>query len=84
MRITILGSGCSKCITLADNARRALDNLGRDAEIAKVTDIGEIAAQGVMSTPALAIDGRVVSMGRVLAPKSIEELILAADAAASR
>lgn len=77
MQIKILGSGCSKCVTLAENTRRALGNLGREADIVKVTDIGEIAAHGVMSTPALAIDGKVVSVGRVLAPKSIEELISA-------
>lgn len=77
MQIKILGSGCSKCVALAENARRALDNLGRDAEIVKVTDIGEIAAYGVMSTPALAIDDKVVSAGRILAPKSIEDLIVA-------
>lgn len=80
MRIKILGSGCSKCIMLADNTRRALDNMGRDAEIVKVTDLTEIAMLGVMSTPALAIDDDVVSTGRVLAPKSIEDLILAHDA----
>ena len=77
MQIKILGSGCAKCVTLAEYTRRALDNLGREAEIVKVTDLGEIAAYGVMSTPALAIDGKVVSVGRVLAPKSIEDLILA-------
>lgn len=77
MRIKILGQGCSKCTMLADNTRRALDNMGRDAEIIKVTDIAEIAALGVMSTPGLAIDDTVVSTGRVLAPKSIEDLILA-------
>ena len=80
MRIKILGSGCSKCIMLADNTRRALDNMGRDAEIVKVTDLTEIAMLGVMSTPALTIDDVVVSTGRVLAPKSIEDLILAHDA----
>jgi small redox-active disulfide protein 2 len=80
MRIKILGSGCSKCIMLADNTRRALDNMGRDAEIVKVTDLAEIAMLGVMSTPGLAIDDVVVSTGRVLAPKSIEDLILAHDA----
>ena len=44
MRIKILGQGCSKCVMLADNTRRALDNLGREADIIKVTDIAEIAA----------------------------------------
>ena len=45
MRIKILGQGCSKCVMLADNTRRALDNLGRDADIIKVTDIAEIAVR---------------------------------------
>lgn len=76
MHIKILGSGCSKCVMLADNTRRALENLGRDATVTKVTDIVEIASLGVMATPALAINDTVVSTGRVLAPKSIEDLIL--------
>lgn len=75
MIIKILGMGCKKCVTLTDNTRAALANLGREAEIIKVTDIAEIAAMGVMSTPALAIDDKVVSMGKVLSPAEVEALL---------
>lgn len=75
MIIKILGTGCKKCVALTDNTRAALANLGREAEIVKVTDIAEIAAMGVMSTPALAIDDQVVSMGKVLSPAEVEALL---------
>ncbi|MDX1368355.1 thioredoxin family protein [Pseudomonas sp.] len=66
MIIKILGSGCKKCVTLNENTHQALSNLGLQAEVLKVTDFAEIAAYGVMSTPALAIDDQVVSVGKVL------------------
>ncbi|PTU75860.1 thioredoxin family protein [Pseudomonas mangrovi] len=75
MQIKILGSGCKKCLTLADNARAALASLGREAQIIKVTDFAEIAAHGVMSTPALAIDDKVVSVGKVLSADEIAALL---------
>ena len=74
MIIKILGSGCKKCVTLTENTRTALANLGREAEVIKVTEISEIAAMGVMSTPALAIDDQVVAMGKVLSPAEVEAL----------
>ncbi len=77
MQIKILGSGCKKCLTLADNTRAALASLGRDAEIIKVTDFAEIAAHGVMSTPALAIDDKVVSVGKVLSADEVAALLRA-------
>lgn len=77
MLIKILGTGCKKCVTLTENTQTALANLGREAEVVKVTDITEIAAMGVMSTPALAIDDQVVSMGKVLSPSEVEALIKA-------
>ena len=75
MIIKILGTGCKKCVTLTENTRAALANLDCEAEILKVTDITEIAAMGVMSTPALAIDDQVVSMGKVLSPAEVEVLL---------
>lgn len=75
MQIKILGSGCKKCIALADNTRTALDGLGQSAEIVKVTDFAQIAALGVMSTPALAFDDKVVSVGKVLTPAEIQTLL---------
>ena len=75
MTIKILGSGCNKCITLAENTKAALSLLGMEAEMIKVTDFAEIAAFGVMSTPALVIDEKVVAFGKVLKPKEIVKMI---------
>jgi small redox-active disulfide protein 2 len=75
VEIKILGSGCSKCKTLTENTQAALTHLGLEAEIIKVTDFAEIAAHGVMSTPALAINGKVVSVGKVLSSSEIEKLL---------
>jgi len=66
MKIQILGSGCSKCKLLEQHAREAVAELKLEAEVEKVTDIDKIVELGVMMTPALAIDGVVKSVGRVL------------------
>ncbi|MCX7614288.1 MAG: thioredoxin family protein [Clostridiales bacterium] len=75
MTIKILGSGCKYCTTLFENTKTALLSLGLSAEMIKVTDFAEIASYGVMSTPALVIDEKVISSGKVLKPKEIENLI---------
>jgi small redox-active disulfide protein 2 len=66
MKVQILGAGCSKCKILEQHAREAVAELGIQAEVEKVTDIETIMGMGVMMTPALAIDGTVKSVGRVL------------------
>ncbi len=66
MKVQILGSGCPKCKLLEQHAREAVEELGVDAEIVKVTDADDIMEMGVMMTPALAIDGEVKSVGKVL------------------
>lgn len=66
MKIQILGSGCPKCKLLEQHAREAVAELEFPAEIEKVTDIDAIMEMGVMMTPALAIDGEVKSVGKVL------------------
>lgn len=66
MKVQILGSGCPKCKLLEQHAREAVAELGIDAEIVKVSDSDEIMEMGVMMTPALAIDGEVKSVGKVL------------------
>lgn len=63
--IEVLGSGCQKCQYLERLVREVVESAGIDAEIRHVTDFAEIAARGVLSTPGLAIDGRVVVAGRV-------------------
>jgi small redox-active disulfide protein 2 len=75
MKIEILGMGCSKCKHLAANAEAAVKELNIAAEVAKVADIGKITEYGVMMTPALAIDGKVVSAGRVLSKDDIKKII---------
>lgn len=75
MVIKILGSGCKNCVTLADNTKAALKELGMEAEVIKVTDFADIAAYGVMSMPALVIDEKVVSFGKVLKPKEIAVIL---------
>ncbi len=75
MTIKVLGSGCKSCITLADNTKAALKEIGLDAQIEKVTDFSEIASYGVMSTPALVVDEKVVSYGKVLKPAEIKKLL---------
>ena len=63
--IEVLGSGCANCNRLEANAREAVIMAGVDAEVLHVTDPREIVGRGVMSTPGLVIDGRVVSAGRI-------------------
>lgn len=64
--VKVLGGGCAKCKALEDAVRAALMELGMDTAIDHVTDFTQIATYGVMSTPALVVDGKVVSYGKVL------------------
>lgn len=66
MVIQILGTGCPKCKALEANARQAIEAGGINATIEKITGIDQIMDMGVMMTPALAIDGQVVSAGKIL------------------
>ena len=75
MKIEILGTGCSKCKTLEENTKQALSKIGGFHELKKVEDIVEIMNYGVMSTPALVVDGKVLSTGKILTPDQIIELI---------
>jgi len=63
--IQVLGPGCDNCKRLEQAAREAVAMAGIDAEVVKVTDYGQIASFGILSTPGLVIDGKVVSYGRV-------------------
>jgi small redox-active disulfide protein 2 len=78
MKIEVLGPGCKNCESLEKVTKEALGQLGVDADVDKITDYGEIAAYGVMSTPALAIDGEVVLSGRVPSVGEITELLTGA------
>lgn len=71
----ILGSGCSKCVKLAENAEAAAKELGLTYTVDKITDRNQIIDAGVMMTPALMIDGKVKSSGKVLTPEQIKALL---------
>ena len=73
--VKVLGSGCAKCHALEDATRKALEELGMDSTIDHVTDFAQIAAYGVMTTPALVVDGKVVSYGKVLKKDEAKALI---------
>lgn len=65
MKIEILGSGCQKCKQLEANARKAVEESKKKAEIVKVTDINEIIDRGVMATPVIVINGKLKAYGRI-------------------
>ena len=73
--VKILGSGCPRCNALEAAAKEALSELGMDTAIDHVTDFAKIAAYGVMSTPALVVDGKVVSYGKVLKKDEVVALL---------
>lgn len=75
MKIQILGSGCPKCKLLEQHAREAIATLGLEAEVEKITDVDAIVDMGVMMTPALAIDGVVKSVGKVLTADQVAEFL---------
>ena len=73
--IKILGSGCSKCNALEAGTMEALKALNMNVEVDHVTDFAQIASYGVMSTPALVVNGKVVSYGKVLKVDEIIEIL---------
>lgn len=75
MKIQILGTGCPKCKQLTENAEKAASELGIQFEIEKVSDINKIMEFGVMMTPALAVDGTVKSVGKVLSSDEIKQIL---------
>jgi len=75
MIIKILGSGCTNCVNLERVTREAIADLGIDAQIEKVTDYPAIVGYGVMSTPGLVVDEKVVMSGRVPTAAKVRELL---------
>ena len=71
MNIKILGGGCCKCENLLEAVKEAVAEKGINAEIEYITDMAKIMEYGIMSTPALMVDNKVVSMGRVLKAKEV-------------
>ncbi|MDD2447737.1 MAG: thioredoxin family protein [Tissierellia bacterium] len=75
MVIKILGTGCSKCEKLEKNMKEVLEELGIDATLEKVEELKEIVRYGVMTTPALVIDDKLVSVGKVLSTRDLKKLL---------
>jgi len=75
MEIKILGPGCPKCKTLEKITREAVDEMGIAADISKEEDIVKIMNYGIMHTPGLVINGRVVLSGRLPSSKEVKEIL---------
>lgn len=75
MEIEVLGVGCPKCVKMYEATVQAVALSGRDARVRKVYDLAEIARYGVYAFPAIAVDGRVVSAGKLLEPEAIARLL---------
>lgn len=73
--VEVLGTGCKKCQQLEANVRAAIAALNLNAEVLHITDPIEIAKRGVMSTPALMVNGKVVAKGRVITCEEIQPLL---------
>ncbi len=83
MTIKVLGPGCMNCKTLEKRTQEAVTSLGVHATVEKVEDIMQIAAYGILRTPGLVIDEKVVCSGRVPTVEAIKELILGQTAPAT-
>ncbi len=76
MEIKVLGSGCATCIKMEELAKTAVKELGIDAKIEKITDIGQIAMHGILSTPGLIVNGKIKHSGKPLPSlEKVKELI---------
>ena len=73
--IQVLGSGCKSCHALLENTREAVKTMGLSAQVEYITDMQKIMEYGLMQMPGLAVNGKVVSMGKVLKPGDVEKLL---------
>ena len=77
MLIEVFGPGCAKCETLLKHAKHAVEQSGGDHQVVKISDYALMAARGILSTPALAIDGQLKSQGKVVSFDEIAALLKA-------
>lgn len=75
MNIKVIGTGCDKCDQLYENTKSAIEELGLNANIEKVEDLIEMVKLGIMSSPSLMVDGKLVVSGRIVSKEKIIELI---------
>lgn len=74
-RIKVLGAGCKSCHELHENVKKAVADMNLDAVVEYITDMEKVMSYGVMSMPAIVVNEQVVSMGKVLKPAQVEELL---------
>ena len=77
MKIEVFGTGCPKCNMLEANVKKVLKELGLEAEVVKVTSIDEMVERGLITMPAMVIDGELVVAGRVPSTAEIQDLVQA-------
>jgi small redox-active disulfide protein 2 len=75
IQVEVLGTGCKKCQQLEANAKAAIAALSLEADVLHITDPIEIAKRGVMTTPALVVDGKVMGKGKVMSSEEIQSLL---------
>lgn len=75
MQIRVFGPGCYKCEALAENARLAVAKLGIDATVEEIHDLLQMVALGIITTPTLVVDGRVVMSGKVPSVEELQEVL---------
>jgi len=75
MKIEVLGPGCPTCNATFENVKKALSELGKSAEVVKVTDINTMIEKGIMQTPALIIDGKLIVQGKIATVEQIKQFI---------
>ncbi|WP_461812573.1 thioredoxin family protein [Faecalimonas sp.] len=79
MNIKVIGTGCDKCDKLYENVMRAVEEMSVATTVEKVEDLMEIVKLGVMTSPTLMIDGKVVSVGRVMKKDEVKKYIQSAE-----
>ena len=75
LKIEVLGPGCVRCETLEKNVRMAVEEMGIEAEVSKISEIKEIADRGVLMTPGLAVNGQLVSSGHLLSVNQVKKML---------
>ena len=75
MKIEVLGPGCHKCHNTEENVKKALSELNKQAEVVKVTDISVMIDKGIMQTPALIINGKIIVQGKIPTVEQLKEII---------
>jgi small redox-active disulfide protein 2 len=75
MKIEILGSGCARCKSAEKNVRKAVEMLGIEAEVVKIEDVQELVNRGIMTPPAIVVDGKIVMTGRVPSPDDVKKML---------